>query len=100
MAIDLLWTCFYFNACHPLPRRDVYDGTIEWPAFQRPVAFLAGQGIEIQSFLKHGGCSWNHDAMFTRAANFSRVLRSISHPKDPGDCTTNTPTSASAVKVV
>jgi hypothetical protein len=81
--IDLLWTCFYFYAYHPFPRRDFGDGRIKWSAFQRSVSLLAARGTGLLGTLEDGDYSWRYDECFTRRVNFNRILRSISHLKDP-----------------
>lgn len=81
--IDLLWTCFYFYAYHPFPRRDVGDGRIEWSAFQRSVSLLAARGTGLLGTLEDGDYSWRYDECFTRRVNFNRILRSIGRLEDP-----------------
>lgn len=80
--INLLWACFYFYAYHPLPRRDVDDGKIQWPAFQRSVSLLAVRGTKLLGTLEDGDYPWRYDESFTRKISFNRIFRSISAPED------------------
>jgi hypothetical protein len=80
-VVQLLWRCFHFYAFHPFPR-DSTNSSIYWADFQRAVILLAGQGTDLLGTQEQGEYFWRSDDYFFRKADFKRIFRSISFPKD------------------